>query len=278
MSTQAKYYPLDEDAARIAWNMNHFGTFRSDKADYMIEVDEAYSLADESAEQNPERAEDTYRLADKFACKLASWYNEKYRIESRCPSVLVAGPANFPTEKKEKQNQALDKHMKNLKYINQLKDKIQNVANSANIIKSDDDNAIDKLTAKIAELTQKQDDMKRANAAARREGKPAPYASFTLANNNQNIRSTKKRLAYIEQQKTQETTTREIEILGESATVVENTDIMRLQIVFEDKPAEEVRDALKNSGFRWSPKQKAWQRQLTQNARFALKFMLTTSK
>lgn len=52
--------------------------------------------------------------------------------------------------------------------------------------------------------------------------------------------------------------------------VVENTEIMRLQIIFDGKPEPEVRDILKKNGFRWSPKNSCWQRQLTNNARYSL--------
>ncbi|WP_281322762.1 zincin-like metallopeptidase domain-containing protein [Flavobacterium aestivum] len=46
--------------------------------------------------------------------------------------------------------------------------------------------------------------------------------------------------------------------------VVWNYDINRLQLLFEDKPNEAIRTALKRSGlaFKWSPKEGAWQRQL----------------
>ena len=52
---------------------------------------------------------------------------------------------------------------------------------------------------------------------------------------------------------------------------VKNTELMRLQLIFTDKPNDEVRTILKKNSFRWSPKNNAWQRQLTENGMFALK-------
>lgn len=52
--------------------------------------------------------------------------------------------------------------------------------------------------------------------------------------------------------------------------VVENADIMRLQLFFDGKPEDKVRDILKGNGFKWSPKNGCWQRQLTANAKYAL--------
>ena len=42
--------------------------------------------------------------------------------------------------------------------------------------------------------------------------------------------------------------------------------VMRRGCFFGSKPNEETRAALKSNGFRWSPKNQAWQRQLTRNA------------
>ena len=56
---------------------------------------------------------------------------------------------------------------------------------------------------------------------------------------------------------------------GQGIKVVENFDMDRLQIVFDGKPGEEERATLKGSGFKWAPSQMAWQRQLTNNARYA---------
>jgi hypothetical protein len=49
-------------------------------------------------------------------------------------------------------------------------------------------------------------------------------------------------------------------------TVIQNIELNRLQLIFEGKPSDEVREILKSNGFKWSPKNTAWQRQLTQNA------------
>lgn len=52
--------------------------------------------------------------------------------------------------------------------------------------------------------------------------------------------------------------------------VVENTEIMRLQLLFDGIPEARTRDVLKKNGFKWSPSNKAWQRLLNDNARYSL--------
>lgn len=54
-------------------------------------------------------------------------------------------------------------------------------------------------------------------------------------------------------------------------SIERNTDINRLQLKFGGKPDENTRSILKSSGFRWSPRENAWQRQLTGNAEWALR-------
>lgn len=56
--------------------------------------------------------------------------------------------------------------------------------------------------------------------------------------------------------------------------VVWNYSLDRLQLVFKGKPAEEIRTALKKNGFKWSPSQTAWQRQLTRNAEYGASAVL----
>lgn len=51
--------------------------------------------------------------------------------------------------------------------------------------------------------------------------------------------------------------------------IVRNTEADRLQIIFDEKPDDEQREALKQNSFRWSPRYGAWQRQLTRNAEIA---------
>lgn len=60
----------------------------------------------------------------------------------------------------------------------------------------------------------------------------------------------------------------------EGGTLVWNYGKGRLQILFDKIPEDSKRKELKSSGFRWSPKNKAWQRQLTHNALSAAKRLL----
>ncbi len=53
------------------------------------------------------------------------------------------------------------------------------------------------------------------------------------------------------------------EIEFDGGVIVTNEDINRVQIIFDSKPDEAVRRELKSLGFRWSPREGAWQAQRT---------------
>lgn len=56
--------------------------------------------------------------------------------------------------------------------------------------------------------------------------------------------------------------------------IVENEELKKIQLFFDGKPDEEVRSILKNRGFRWAPKEGAWQRPLNDNGRYAARRVL----
>lgn len=55
---------------------------------------------------------------------------------------------------------------------------------------------------------------------------------------------------------------------------VKNLEENRLQLVFDGKPEEEIRAILKKNGYKWSPRNSVWQRQLTPNAISNLRYVL----
>lgn len=56
--------------------------------------------------------------------------------------------------------------------------------------------------------------------------------------------------------------------------VEEDAQANRIRLIFEGKPDETTRTALKAAGFRWAPSVGAWQRQLSDNARAAARSIL----
>lgn len=291
-----KYYPINEETARRAKEMSSFRDYipGTATAQYRSQVDRAAELAEaQKAKTDPMFHEKIDSLLDLYARKLAENLNDSYRIGTMCPSIMVSGGSNFPVKKKEKQNAAADRNMAEYQEIQKILDKIRSVGQGG--ISSDDPQALDKLRKKLEGLVKHQEIMKAANAAIRMKDtakgdaklvemgytpeeikelrKPdfcgrIGYPSYELSNNNANIKRIRDRIAELEKRQT------EAAPEGwtfEGGEVVINTEMNRLQILFDSKPDDDLRSELKSHGFRWAPSQNAWQRQLTDNAIYAAK-------
>ncbi|CAM5373608.1 DUF3560 domain-containing protein [Eoetvoesiella caeni] len=158
-------------------------------------------------------------------------------------------------------------------------------------ISSDDPDAIEKLTAQVQALRKNQDLMKAANRLIRKHsGDPEKqvsalvlagfaedqaqkvitpdfagrigFASYSLTNNNANIRRIEQRIKQLEVNRQRQPA----HIEGNGYEYIEDTDENRAMFVFSGKPPKETRDVLKRHGFRWSPSRNAWVRQLNNAA------------
>ena len=206
---------------------------------------------------------------------------------------MVAGPAKFPVKAKEKQNAARDSNMAEYQEIQGLLDKITSCGMGG--VMSDDPAALDKLRAKLKKLEDLQAKMKAVNAYYRKhktlEGcpdlttgeiqaisaemknswrsNPAPFEAYELTNNNATIKRTRERVAALEAEAARAAAGGTEDYEGKGYTLRENTDICRIQFIFDGKPDDDVRSLLKSHGFKWSPREGAWQRLLNDNARSA---------
>lgn len=285
-------YQINENMAARAKSMMSFNDYKKGSAtnEYRKLIDEASTIA----EQQKSKVDSMYHekidyYFHLYARKLAQNLNGFHEIGTRCPSVLITGAGNFPVSKKEKQMNAYRKNAQEYEEIQEILYKIKGIGMGG--ISSDNPKAMEKLKEKLFTLEQNQKQMKQVNAYYKKhktlEGcsllseaekkrltsyiekdynaEKRPYNSFTLTNNNAKIKHTKERIAELEKKDF---------LKGwkfESGKVIVNKEVNRLQIVFDEKPEEELRAKLKLNGFKWSPSQNAWQRLLNQNAVRAVK-------
>ena len=283
------YYPINEDAARRAKEAMSYDSYKPGRAtaEYRSYVDKAAEVAARQKKRvDPSFHAKIDGLLDTYARKLAANMNKGYEIAARVPSILIAGPANFPVRKKQKQNAADEKNMQEFSEIQGLLSKIRSTGMGG--ISADDPNAISKLQSKLAKREALQETMKAVNAYYRKHktvdgcphltaaqieqmkaglssdwrANPKPFETYQLSNNNAEIRRLKERIAALTRQ-------REVGYVGwefDGGKVEANAEDNRLQIFFDEKPDGDTRDKLKEYGFKWSPSAGAWQRQLTDNA------------
>lgn len=293
------YYEINENAARRAKEANSYSNYKEGSATevYRSAVDDVARMAEVHKKSvDPEYHEKIDYYVDLYARKLAENLNKRYEIDARVPSIMIAGASNFPVRKKEKQNAARDKNYEEFAHIQGIIDKIRGIGTGG--IRSDESNAVEKLEKKLEKLQEDQERMKAANRAIRMKDvekgdaklaelgyypdqiaelrKPdfcgrVGYPSYMLQNNNANMRRIKKRIEDLKaEQEADSPEDREFD----GFILTENKELMRIQFLFDDKPDEKTREVLKGNGFRWSPKNKAWQRMLNDNGRRAAERVL----
>ena len=100
--------------------------------------------------------------------------------------------------------------------------------------------------------------------------KAREHKAWELTNIGANIRRLKLRREPLAKMKATDKSERVVN----GVKVIENPDIARIQLVFEGKPGDDVRAALKYNGFRWAPSEGAWQRNLNANGKYAAEVVL----
>ena len=161
------------------------------------------------------------------------------------------------------------------------------------IIAADDPLAVEKMEAHIANLKEIHEIELKANAWIRKNGKAAgcpvlsekmqkevdadlarfPYRVHKYFFTDQNQANIRNKCQRLEQLKKARAIVEEEKAEGlkigvsekEGLRMENNHEAARVQLFFDGKPDEETRARLKASGFRWSPRFGAWQRQNTPN-------------
>ena len=288
------YFPINEKMAGHARSMWSFSEYKpgSTTEEYKSYVNEAYNLADEVAAKDEKAGIRAYAVAERYSKRMAEYFNRDISINLMCPSVMISGPANFPVKKKNRQIAAFDDNREFFNETQKLLNKIKSISNGSELIKSSDEDCIERLEYKLETLKALQEKMKSANVAIRKKDKEegnldllalgySPdqikelrtpdfggrigYPAYALQNNNQEIHRVEDRINSLKAIKDKGT----IEEENEGYTYREDPESMRIQFIFDGKPGDEVRNILKQNGFRWAPSQGAWQRQLTRNGQWS---------
>ena len=205
----------------------------------------------ERVERLKERAERLRKESD--AKSIAGW--------SRLEAIPFGQPilCGHHSEKSDRSYRAkatglIDKSVELSKEADRVERRAE-AAESNDVISSDDPNAVEKLTAKLATLEERRERIKAENAAARKAGQERPYPEYVSSNLSGNIGSIKKRIELLKRKN--EAPPME-PITTDKSVIIHDTDINRYRITFPAKPCAETIAALKSSGFRWSPSVGSW--------------------
>jgi len=202
------------------------------------------------------------------------------QAKSRCLSSMITGPANFPVARAEKANRAEHSASEAAsEYYNRIVKEAKQEAYyaahpEARPIVSSDADAVDRLKLKLEAAKKYHAQLKEVKSlikggmsnedASAKSGLSAPvrWHSFNIQYANKAVKELEAKTASLEAVKASPST--ETNVNG--VRVLENTEAMRLQLFFDGKPEAGIIALLKSKGFKWSPSNMAWQRQLTNNA------------
>ena len=304
--TVPPYGSIDEETARNAHYCVHMGDYKpgSATASYRNSVNKAAQLV----EQQKARVSAFYHdkldaLLNSYARRLAAWTNDYNRNQASYPSQFIAGAGNFNMRKHNRQMAREDSLWEEYRQIEAILDKIRSVGTGP--VDLADPHAREMLTERLNSQRQMLEDAKTANAYYRKhktlegcpglseknrawltrpgvfasgDGSPislygSPFPAYELASIRGKIERIEQRLAELDRRE-QQAAEPQTGTAFDGGQIVRNIDLNRLQILFDDIPSADTRAALKQNGFRWSPKNQAWQRQLTDNAERAARQIL----
>ena len=234
-------------------------------------------------------------LQAEYEAKYLNKWREWLAALSRCYSVLVTGPARFNIRRHEKMN---DYERAAKQRLQDWSEKVVKRINRQERLTGWQE--VERLQSKLDTLTELHDKMKAANKIVRSKKmseeeqidglvalglnekqaveilKPTErwqsvgFPTYQLQNNLAKIKDTQ---AAIERHKAMaEAEDKEIKFNG-GRVVVCNSD-ERMRFYFDTIPSVEVRNLMKRNAFKWSPKNGAWQRQLTANCKYDTKRIL----
>lgn len=297
-ATVPTYYEISEDTARNAHYCVHMSDYKpgSATAEYRRAVDKAAALVEaKKARVSPFYHDKLDALLDRYARRLAQWMNDYNRNQASYPSQFISGAGNYNMKKHEKQMSREGTLWNEYNEIKAILNKIEAVGTGA--VDLADPHAREMLAEQLQKLQAQIDRDKALNAYYRKhksfDGFPGltaeaaakltadfadtcqrcpwidkPCPDYELASLRGKIKRTQARLDELDKR------TEQAEQPADSTKfpggeIVRNTEADRLQILFDEKPDEDTRAALKQNGFRWSPRYSAWQRQFTPNAEAA---------
>lgn len=255
---------INEDLAKRAKENMSFDDYKEGSAtqEYNRVVDNMTQKINEVKEQvkdDNEKINQLDHLLTKFKKDYANWINKHNANGSSHVSWMISGRGNYNMNKHNKWEAREGKLWTEYNDIMSIDDKIDKIVYSKKIIKSTDKDALEKLREKLEQEQKQHDEMVNYNKQARKENKEV-YQAYMLSNSNQRIKNIKDRIAQLERLEELKETQGNTEIEINGIKIVDNLEANRVQMIFPDKPREEVRKILKSNGFRWKPTAGAWQR------------------
>ncbi len=290
MTTQT---PILQDLQQLAVNAHNWTSFSPEKRGAQIVSDYSNELTKDieilKAEGIDEAQINDY--IERYKRNLSSWLHAK----SNCTSTMITGGANYNVRRAEKANRSESRHYEIFRvWREKAKKSILRKAKEPITFISE----VERYRNELANAKRNHELMKEGNktiSKAKKEGTDlteyltntfniAPHMiewtmkfGFGLANNSANMRRLEDRIKLMESKEAMSNTVGAKEYTFEGGKVLMNYEADRIQIKHDVKPNFEGLQLMKKNGFKWSPFNQAWQRQITQNAIYVTNHILNIS-
>lgn len=236
---------------------------------------------------------------ERYISKYKEWVQILFNKHSRIMSTMITGPARFPTRRNEKMNNYYENAVSEFRAWREKV--LKAIARRIEDAKPEEQKADEEWTRLKRSIYSSASTIKGINGGTERGYNKALFVSSiygkveTYAKRG-DVTMVEKAIAYVRELNKQSSIITErhkffklaemakavceaqevrsnkedTEILFDGGRVIKNYSEDRVQIVFDTKPQQDVISNLKHNGFRWSPRFSAWQRQLTNNAYYAV--------
>lgn len=278
----------------LAANSHRHTSFEPEKRaeqeinNFVIEVQQVYEECNQHAKTEAQKAFLAEEMA-RFQAGYAEKYNAHLAAKGRCFSLMITGGSGFNLSAHGKANRSEENRFEEAQ---NFKDRAKSamIRELKKLAVEEAGGEVEVLKQKIADAEKLQEDMKTANKISRSgiakeeklkqlealgfSDKQATEAitpdfcgrigyTYQLSNNGANIRRMQDRLAELQAKETK--TSSETTFTG--GRIVDNAELDRIQIIYDAIPDADTRQKLKSSGWKFSPKTKAWQRMRTEASR-----------
>lgn len=293
-------FSVEDIPYQVAYDAHRGTSFSPDKRaksareGYFAELKDIYDRFYEKAKKQ-DRVDEFHDNFGRFLKGYKKRYLDHLYSRSGFMSTMITGGSNFPVARMQKKSDSIHKKLGELiKYVEKAEGWILKDPNTD--IKTGQEGSLEKLEKKLQGLIEQRDMNTRYNKIARKykKSKASPeekeegfrremseagfkeklienslahgfylVPSYINHNLNGNIKRVKEQII-VEKRLAEKREGGNKELPFPGGHVLQNYEINKVQIFFDEKPEKEVRSFLKKAGhaFKWAPSQGAWQRQL----------------
>lgn len=199
--------------------------------------------------------EEGYKAAAKAFNDKVDQYVEKLREENNTSAQPVDNPTPEPQSEMNPEEVKLQKMLDEQAYMKAVNKIVKS--------KKSDEEVVQLL---ISTFGMTLEDAQKLESGRYYDGTRKGFASVTLTNLNNRIKTQQAKVDTMRKVESINNTLDSEDMVLAGVSIILNKEADRIQLDFPDKPSRDILGVLKKNGWKWSPNNQVWQRQITENA------------